>query len=214
MNDKAFSRQMTAELVHKDRIIAFDVETPNFHNDRMSAIGIAVIENGGVTTSYTSIINPETHFDSFNVSLTGITPKMASRSPTFPQIWCEIGSLMQSGILIAHNAAFDMRVLANCLKSYKIEIPRYVQYACTVQMGRSCYPELPNHRLDTLCRYRDIPLDHHKADSDSVACANLYLDYLANGLQIQTFLRTYDLQDIRTLRKQSRPATPSGGKQI
>ena len=28
------------------RIIAFDVETPNYRNDRMSAIGVAVVERG------------------------------------------------------------------------------------------------------------------------------------------------------------------------
>ena len=32
--------------MYRDRFIAFDVETPNSRNDRMSAIGITVIENG------------------------------------------------------------------------------------------------------------------------------------------------------------------------
>lgn len=31
-----------------DRYIAFDVETPNYANNRMSAIGITVIDNGTV----------------------------------------------------------------------------------------------------------------------------------------------------------------------
>ena len=33
------------------RYIAFDVETPNRFSDRMSAIGISVIENGAVADS-------------------------------------------------------------------------------------------------------------------------------------------------------------------
>ena len=33
-----------------ERYIAFDVETPNYANDRISAIGISVIENGCVTS--------------------------------------------------------------------------------------------------------------------------------------------------------------------
>ncbi len=36
------------------RYIAFDVETPNRFSDRMSAIGISVIENGAVADSYWS----------------------------------------------------------------------------------------------------------------------------------------------------------------
>ena len=34
------------------RYIAFDVETPNYANDRISAIGIAVVEAGEITGEY------------------------------------------------------------------------------------------------------------------------------------------------------------------
>ena len=53
-----------------DRYIVFDVETPNHANSRMSAIGISVIENGCVTDSFFSYVNPEQPFDSFNIELT------------------------------------------------------------------------------------------------------------------------------------------------
>ena len=52
------------------RYVVFDVETPNAMNHRMSAIGITVIENGGIVDEFYSLVNPETHFDSFNVQLT------------------------------------------------------------------------------------------------------------------------------------------------
>ena len=45
------------------RYIAFDVETPNRFNNRMSAIGITVIENGVITKKLYSLIDPETSFD-------------------------------------------------------------------------------------------------------------------------------------------------------
>ena len=183
-----------------ERLIAFDVETPNAWNDRMSAIGIAVIENGRIGRTFTSLVNPETHFDHFNISLTGITPEMVRTAPTFPELWRQIGPLMQSGVLIAHNAPFDLRVLACCLKDYGFSDPRMVRYACTVRMGRKCYPDLPDHRLDTMCRSLRIPLDHHRADSDSLACAALLMNYLKEGLCLAPFLRTYDLEAMRTCR--------------
>ena len=34
------------------RYIAFDVETPNRYNDRISAIGIAVVEDGEIVHSF------------------------------------------------------------------------------------------------------------------------------------------------------------------
>ena len=183
-----------------DRFIVFDVETPNAFNDRMSAIGVAVVENGRVACASSFLVDPETHFDAFNVSLTGITPERVRGAPTFPELWGRIGPLFQSGVLAAHNAPFDLRVLACCLKDYGLPAPRVLPYVCTVQMGRRCYPELPNHRLDTLCRYRRIPLRHHQADSDCLACAALLLDYLRAGLSTAAFLRSFDVSAMRTVR--------------
>ena len=48
------------------RFAAFDVETPNRLSNRMSAIGISVIEDGAIVDEYYSLVNPETHFDYFN----------------------------------------------------------------------------------------------------------------------------------------------------
>ncbi|MBR4659629.1 MAG: 3'-5' exonuclease [Clostridia bacterium] len=182
------------------RYIAFDVETPNSRNDRMSAIGLAVIEDGRIKRTFSSLINPETYFNSFNVALTGITPEMAEAAPTFDMVWDVIGPAMESGILIAHNAPFDMSVLAKCLRAYCIDAPVTMDYACTVQMGRKLYPGLPDHRLDTMCRFLDIPLDHHRADSDALACAKLFIDYGQKGLDAAGFIRTFDLSRCCTLR--------------
>ncbi len=183
-----------------ERFIVFDVETPNFYNDRMSSIGIAVVENGRVADTFSTLIDPETHFDRFNVMLTGITPKAVSCAPTFEEVWKTIGPLMESGVLAAHNAPFDMGVLAKCLRAYCIEAPRFMDYVCTVRMGKRVYPLLPDHKLDTMCSFLDIPLDHHRADSDALAAAKLLIDYEQHGLVVSDYIRTYDLFCARTLK--------------
>ena len=181
------------------RYIAFDVETPNSRNHRMSAIGVAVAEDGVITEEFSTLVNPETHFDLFNISLTGITPEQAAEAPTFAGLWPKLRPVFDSGLLIAHNAPFDMSVLAKCLHAYGIPWWARVDYACTVQMGRKCCPSLPNHRLNTLCEHYGIALDHHRAGSDSRACAELLLRYLEQGLDVGDFRRTYDLSQVRTL---------------
>lgn len=57
------------------KYIVFDVETPNRYNNRMSAIGISVVEYGSITKSYFSYVDPEQPFDWFNTQLTGIDAK-------------------------------------------------------------------------------------------------------------------------------------------
>lgn len=61
--------------------IAFDVETPNRANNRMSAIGISAIKDNKIVANFFSLVDPETHFDHFNTQLTGIdAEKVKGRS--------------------------------------------------------------------------------------------------------------------------------------
>lgn len=182
------------------RYIVFDVETPNGCNDRMSAIGVAVVENGMVAEEWSTLVNPETWFSRFNIQLTGITPEMAAQGPAFGELWeARLGPLLDGGgLLVAHNAPFDMGVLAKCLRAYCIDWRDRAEYACTVQLSRRCYPHLPNHRLDTVSAYLSIPLDHHQAGSDSRACAEILIDCLDRGADIGSFRRWYDLRSMRT----------------
>ncbi len=172
------------------RFVVFDVETPNRRNNRMSAIGITVIEDGKIADEFFTLVNPEQPFDPFNVQLTGIDEAAVRNAPTFPEAWERIGPFMNSGMLVAHNAVFDLGVLKKCLADYRIEWKPYVRYVCTVQMGRTLLPGM-SHKLNVLCDHYGIALDHHQAESDSHACAEILLKYLQDGAEIRKHIRTY-----------------------
>ena len=161
--------------------IVFDVETPNAANDRISAIGVTVVSGGRITESFATLVDPEAPFDPFNIALTGIAPAAVSGKPNFPALWARLAGLFSSGVLVAHNAPFDLGVLTKCLRDYGIAWKQEAAYLCTCQMGRTCLPDAPNHKLNTLCALLHIPLDHHDAGSDSRACAALLQHYLARG---------------------------------
>lgn len=184
-----------------DRYILFDVETPNYRSDRMSALGITVVENNRIVEERYHLINPECRFDPFNIRLTGITPELVKNEPTFADLWPGLEPLFGSGLLMAHNAPFDMGVLAKCLSHYGILWQSEVQYACTCRMGRKLMPELPDHKLNTMCAHLGIGLNHHNAASDSHACARLLLHYLSAGASVEDYIRTYDLHLRRTVRE-------------
>ena len=180
-------------------MIAFDVETPNHRNDRISAIGIAVIEDGEITQSTGVLIDPETEFDAFNIALTGITPEAVRGKMTFPALWERIGPAFSENLLLAHNAQFDMTVLAKCLRHYEIDCPAFLSYACTCRMARRFYPYMSHHGLADMCELYGIPLDHHKADSDARACAELAVKYAEYGKDITPFFRRFDVKKMKTL---------------
>ena len=178
---------------------AFDVETPNRQNRRMSALGIALLDESGITKALSFLVDPETHFDPFNISLTGITPAMVKNAPAFPQLWGELEPLLSGRTILAHNAPFDLGVLSKCLRDYGIAWGPLVPYLCTCRMSRRLLPQLPNHRLNTLAAHFSIPLRHHAADSDSQACGEIFLRLVRSGADPAPFLRLYDLESRRTL---------------
>ena len=175
------------------RYVVFDVETPNRYNSRMSAIGICVVEGRQIVKQHFSLVDPEQPFDWFNTHLTGISEESVAGAPTFPQLWRQIEPVMSSGILVAHNASFDMRVLRKCLHDYSIGWKPRVQGLCTVLMGRSLKPGI-SHRLNDMCEYYGICLDHHQADSDSRACAEILLRYMQAGAQPEQYVRMYTME--------------------
>lgn len=182
-----------------ERYIAFDVETPNSLNHRMSAIGIAVVENGKIAEQFFSLVNPETRFDHFNIELTGITPRMVLGAPTFPVLWREIEPMMSGGILLAHNASFDLSVLGKCLQDYGISWKPQARYACTCRMSRAYFPQLPNHKLNTVSAYLGVDLEHHQADSDTKACAEIFCACVNRGMPEGEFVKTFDFRTLKTL---------------
>ncbi len=172
--------------------IVFDVETPNRVNNRMSAIGISAVKDRRIIANYASLVNPETHFDAFNTKLTGIDANMVKDAPNFAALWNKIEPIMSSGILVAHNAVFDMSVLRACLRDYGISWKPTAEYLCTVQIGRRVMPDM-KHSLDVMCNYYGIALNHHRADSDSHACAEILLRYLESGFDVNHYVKQYKL---------------------
>ncbi|EFC05767.1 putative DNA polymerase III, epsilon subunit [Bulleidia extructa W1219] len=154
------------------RVVAVDVETASSDHRSMCAIGLSVLENGVLEEAFYSLIKPAAnanHFEYFNTKVHGIHPKDVQDAPTLPEVYPTIKSLLESGIVVAHNAVFDVSVIKNCCLNTGCPVPK-VTYFDSVPLSRRAFPLLVNHKLDTVARYLKIPLDHHHAGSDAYAC--------------------------------------------
>lgn len=165
--------------------IAFDVETPNKNNDRISYAGILLICNGETIKNYSTLINPETHFDHFNTVLTGIDTSAVCHAPTFKEYWSSIEDLFKKYVIIAHNANFDLSVLSKTLSHYDLEVPP-IRYVCTYNESRNKFPQLGKYSLKSMAEYFDIPLEnHHDAIADAQVCSAIF-----EAIKSQNFMFT------------------------
>lgn len=173
---------------------AVDVETPNHYGRSICSIGIVHIELGAEPICQYYLVNPEDEFDGINISIHGIRPSDVENAPTLPEIWEGISRWFSNGILIAHNATFDLSVIQAALERYELPVPD-MYYICTLQKARKHISKeaFGNHKLDTLCAGLCIPLEqHHNALDDALACASLF-EYLKGRFG-------YDESDLKPFR--------------
>jgi len=190
---------------NETRIVAVDVETPNGRDAAICQIGIVVAEYGEIVKTESYLVDPEVPFDPVNISIHGITPAAVSGAPNFPTLWPRIAEYFTGSVVVAHNAAFDLGMIAGTLERYGIPVPP-ITYCCTVQMARRRFARetYGSYRLDTLCAAFDIPLEsHHDALCDALACYRLYRELLTDFGE--------DPRDVRPYRRRAKQVTKTRG---
>lgn len=183
----------------------FDVETPNYNNDRISSVGIVVVDDGIKILEANYLVNPEVRFDTFNIKLMGITPNMVSDAPTFDVLWPELKGHFEDSIIVAHNATFDLGVLTMTLAHYGLEIPNF-NYICTVVLAKK-FLGYRRNSLDYLCATLGVLLErHHEALSDARGCQGIFYHIVEHYGYSDDFVQTFYKPH---LRGKSLPVKPS-----
>ena len=90
-----------------------DIETTGGNYDEEGITEIAIFRYDGdkVTDQFSSLINPQRVIQPFVVKLTGINKKMLQNAPKFFEVAKRIVEITENCVLVAHNAAFDYRIL-------------------------------------------------------------------------------------------------------
>lgn len=159
------------------RLCVLDFETANSNMASACSLGILVIEEGVVVKEWVSLIQPHPAYDSFdpfNIKIHHITKEMVKDAPNFANLYAEILEMMEGSILMAHNASFDMTVLNRLIDTYGLQRP-HISYIDSLEIARKLYPQLPNHKLNTVCDFLDVNLNHHEALSDAKGSAMIAL---------------------------------------
>lgn len=142
-----------------DRWLIADVETTGVRTeDRVVEIAWIEVDNDlNIVDEVHSLIDPEMPIPAAASGVHHITDAMVADAPTISQFFEIVrGRNLGSYGLIAHNAAFDRRFL----EPHSDEI---LSQMCTLRLARRLYPDLDNHKLQTL-RYT-FELDAGRAHS-------------------------------------------------
>jgi len=101
-------------IIRKYAVLDFETTGAESH-DRIIQVGLAIIEDGVITQTYSSFVRPGIPIPETIVRLTGIDQSMVVEAPELDDVLIEMLPLLSDSILIAHNSLFDLGFLQRAL---------------------------------------------------------------------------------------------------
>lgn len=157
----------------------FDTETTGLepsNGDEIIQVGAARIVNGRLLRQETfdQIVDPEIPLKPEGIPIHGITEDMVRGQPNIDLVLPAFHEFCEDTVLIAHNAAFDMRFLQ--LKEERTGI-RFTQPVLdTLLLSAVVHPNQESHKLDVILERLGITIGtRHNALEDALATGEVFL---------------------------------------
>ncbi len=170
------------------REIVFDTETTGFNyqsGDKLVEIGaIELVNHMPTGRTYHQYINPEREVPEDALKVHGLTYEFLKDYPTFDKIAQDfIDFIGEDGILVAHNASFDVNFVNYQLEELGFETYSFDRVVDTLEIAKSKFPGQRNS-LDVLCKRFGVDNSKrtfHGALLDAELLADVYLELLGGA---------------------------------
>lgn len=177
--------------------IVFDIETTGLSVTQNKIIEIAAVkmQDGKEIDRFATFVNPHERIPYNIQQLTNINDDMVKDAPELEPVIREFVQFAGDGVLVAHNARFDMGFIQASLKQIGLpELPNPV--LDTLELARLLFPKNKNHRLNTMADKYKVGLEsHHRAIDDTIALAGILIGLLNDAAQMKGLTRLDRLND-------------------
>jgi DNA polymerase III subunit epsilon len=160
----------------------FDTETTGLNpsqGDEIIQIGAARIVNGKLRRQecFEQLVDPQRVIPPASIPIHGIRPEMVVGQPTLPQVLPSFHAFAHDSVLVAHNAAFDMRFLQ--LKEEATGVKFDQPVLDTLLLSAVVHPNQQSHGLEAIAERLDVPvMGRHTALGDAMVTAEVFLKLL------------------------------------
>lgn len=176
------SRALDDQLLGELSFTVFDTETTGLdpsEGDQIIQIGAARIVNGKLLRqeSFEQLVNPGRLIPAAGIPIHGITQDMVSGKPPITEVLPAFYSFTQDTVLVAHNAAFDMKFLQ--LQERNTGLVFNHPVLDTLLLSAVVHPNQESHRLEAIAeRFNITVLGRHTALGDAFVTAEVWLRLL------------------------------------
>ncbi len=160
----------------------FDTETTGLNpreGDEIVALGAVRIVNGRLLESecFDQLVRPAGRLRPESIRIHGIQPEMLADQPEVGPVLGQFQRFAEGTILVAHNAAFDMRLLQLQGEAGGIRFENPV--LDTMLISAVVHPAQSGHDLEAIAeRLGVVIMGRHTALGDAMAAAEIFLKFL------------------------------------
>jgi len=176
------SSALEDRLLSELSFTVFDTETTGLNpseGDEIIQIGATRIVNGRLLKqeSFEQLVNPGRLIPAATVPIHGITQDMVRGKPPITEVLPAFYTFAQDTVLVAHNAAFDMKFLQLQEKNTGLVFSHPV--LDTLLLSAVVHPNQESHRLEAIAeRFNITVLGRHTALGDAFVTAEVWLRLL------------------------------------
>jgi DNA polymerase III subunit epsilon len=173
------SRSLDERKLTELSYTVFDTETTGLNpsqGDEIIQIGAARIVNNKLLRQecFEQLVNPQRSIPAATIPIHGIQPEMVVGKPTIDQVLPAFHAFAKDTVLVAHNAAFDMRFLQ--LKEGQSGVVFDHPVLDTLLLSALVHPNQDSHRLEALAeRFNVTIVGRHTAMGDAMVTAEVFV---------------------------------------
>ena len=161
----------------------FDTETTGLApsaGDEIISIGAVRIVNGRLlkNEAFEQMVDPQRPLDPASAKVHGIDPVSLSGQPRIEEVLPAFHRFCEDTVLVAHNAAFDMRFLELKEKAAGVRFDQPV--LDTLLLSAVVHPDVEDHRLESIAARLGLAVvGRHTALGDALLAGEVFLRMLA-----------------------------------
>ncbi len=173
------SHELDDRLLSELTYTIFDTETTGLNpseGDEIIQIGATRIVNGKLLRqeSFEQLIDPRRKLNPESIPIHGIQPEMLVGQPTIDKVLPAFHAFASDTVLIAHNAAFDMRFLQ--MKESHTGLVFDQPVLDTLLLSEVLHPNQESHRLDAIADRLNLHIvGRHTALGDAIVTAEIFI---------------------------------------